>query len=73
MLEQTIESFVQERVSGKIKKPSSWVTDGVIYDGLSDDPWTAEDLAAEAIGAGLVSTETNWENVVAEIKKIMES
>ena len=73
MTEQTLESFVQERKTGAIKKPTSWVEDGVIYDGVNDDPWTAEDLTAEAIGAGLIPFDMSWDEAVASVKKIMES
>ena len=73
MSEQTLESFVKERVTGTVKKPAAWVEGNTIYDGESDEPWTAEDLTAEAIGAGLIPFDMTWDDAVAAVKKIMES
>lgn len=73
MSEPTLESFVKERTSGKVKKSAGWVESGTIYDGESNEPWTAEEITAEAIGAGLIPFDMTWDQAVAEVKKIMES
>ena len=72
MSDQTLESFVKEKLATPNQKPTSWVENGKIFDGVSDEPWDAEDLAAEAVGQGY-GFGLAWDEIVAQVQTIMES